>query len=227
MTVKTFLKAALATAVFATVHSALASRQAKHAAGRLVGEERRDATYRVFYVAQSLCGFAGLVAFTASLPKRTVYRVQGPAAHLLRLGQAAGVMHLIAGLREIGVMRWAGLYNFAAWRTGGPIPEGPVAQGPELQVDGRLSTDGPFRWSRHPLNFSGIPIFWFTPHMTTRRLGFNLASTLYFILGSAHEEARLKEAYGDVYRGYLARDVPFFLPLRRGDRGREEVAGPL
>lgn len=217
------LKAALATAAFAVVHSALASQPVKRAAGRRIGEERVNAGYRVFFVVQSLLGFAGLVAFAARLPRRTLYRVNGPAALLMRLGQLAGVLQLAAGLREIGFGRWSGLRNLGAWRSGRPVPPGPMAQGPEMAEDGTLTSGGPFRWSRHPLNFAGIPIFWCTPHMTTRRLGFNLASTLYFILGSAHEEVRLRAGYGEAYLRYVGRKVPFFLPLGQGRGNRREI----
>lgn len=208
----TIVRMALATAAFAAVHSALATRTAKRTAGNVVGASRRDAGYRLFFVGQSLLGFAALAAYAARLPKRTVYRVTGPWALLLRLGQALGVLHLLAGLREIGFARWSGLNSLQAYRAGRPLPFGPVAQGPEMAASGRLTSAGPFRWSRHPLNFSGLPIFWLTPHMTTRRLGFNLASTVYFVLGSAHEELRLEEAYGDAYRAYAGSGVPFFWP---------------
>lgn len=202
----------LATIAFAVLHSALATRTAKSVAARLVGEKRRDAGYRLFFVGQSLLTFSLLVAYGAGLPQRTLYRIRGPGALLLRAGQAAGVLHLLAAARQAGVARLAGLENLQAWRDGRQIPPGPVAQGPEMEPNGRLGIRGPFLWSRHPLNFSGIPIFWLTPHMTTRRLAFSLVSTLYFVLGSRHEEVRLKEAYREDYLAYCNGPVPFFWP---------------
>lgn len=213
---RTIAKIGLATVAFAAVHSVLATRTVKRKAGDVVGQKRRDGGYRVFFVAQSLLSFAALLAYAAHLPKQTVYRVKGPAALLLRLGQAAGALHLLAGLRQIGFRRWAGIENLQALHAGRPIPPGPVAQGPEVMDNGLLDAGGIFNWSRHPLNFSGIPIFWLTPHMTTRRLSFNLVSTVYFVLGSMHEEARLADAYGKHYRRYASGRVPFFLPSGRG-----------
>ncbi|MFL6718545.1 MAG: methyltransferase family protein [Burkholderiaceae bacterium] len=209
---KTTTKMALATTAFALVHSALASRVAKRQAARLLGQRQSDAFYRIFFVAQSVLGFASLVAYGARLPRRTLYRVTGPAALLLRAGQAGGLVCLYAAARQPGVAHLAGIRNLRAWRPGLPIPPGPYAQGPERGPDGRLTVTGPYRWSRHPLNFCGIPIFWLTPHMTTRLLAFNLVGTAYFMLGSVHEEARLAAAYGERYRQYQLSDVPFFWP---------------
>lgn len=207
---QTFVKMALATLAFAAVHSALASRKAKDVAGRVVGEERRDAAYRIAFVGQSLVSFTALAAFGASLPNTTVYRVTGPVAWLIRLGQITGALQLLAGLRAVGFRRWSGLRNLAAYLAGKPMPPGPAAQGPEMAEDGRLTVDGPYRWSRHPLNFAGLPMIWLTPHMTTRRLAFNVVGTVYLALGSKHEEARLEVAYGDAYRAYVGSGVPFF-----------------
>lgn len=214
---KTTTRMALATTAFALVHSALASRAAKRTAACLLGQRRSDAFYRLFFVAQSMLGFAGLVAYGARLPRRTLYRVSGPAALLLRAGQAGGLACLYAAARQPGVAYLAGVSNLQAWRHGLPVPAAPHAQGPERGPDGNLTVAGPYLWSRHPLNFCGIPIFWLTPHLTTRRLTFNLVSTAYFVLGSMHEEARLAAAYGERYRQYQRSGAPFFwrLPARR------------
>jgi hypothetical protein len=209
---KTTTKMALATTAFALVHSALASRAAKQHAARLLGQRRSDAFYRLFFVGQSVLGFAGLIAYGARLPRRTLYHVTGPAALMLRAGQAGGLALLYAAARQPGVAYLAGVKNAQAWRHCLPIPAGPYAQGPEAGLDGRLTVAGPYRWSRHPLNLCGIPIFWLTPQMTTRRLAFNLVSTAYFMLGSMHEEARLSTAYGERYRQYQRSAVPFFWP---------------
>jgi protein-S-isoprenylcysteine O-methyltransferase Ste14 len=209
---KTSTKMALATTAFALVHSALASHAAKRQAGRLLGQRRSDAFYRLFFVDQSVLGFAGLIAYGARLPQRTLYRVTGPAALLLRAGQAGGLACLYAAARQPGVAYLAGISNLQAWRHGLPMSAGPHAQGPERGPDGRLTVAGPYLWSRHPLNFCGIPIFWFTPHMTTRRLAFNFVSIAYFMLGSMHEESRLAAAYGERYRQYQRSAVPFFWP---------------
>jgi protein-S-isoprenylcysteine O-methyltransferase Ste14 len=202
----------IATLAFAALHSALASRKAKQAAAAIVGEEKRDAAYRTFFIAQSLASASTLVAYGAQLPKRTVYRLTGTPALVLRLGQAAGVLHLLAGLRETGFLQWAGIKNLQAWKSGKPIPAGPAAQGPEIGEDSSLRVGPIFSRSRHPLNFSGIPILWLTPRLTTRRLAFNMVSTLYFLAGSLHEASRLKAEYGSAYRRYAEGSVPFFWP---------------
>jgi hypothetical protein len=213
---RTAVKISLATITFAAVHSALATRGAKLLAARWLGEERRDAVYRVFFVVQSLAGFGALLAYGARLPTTTLYRIEGFGALLLRTGQAAGIAYLLIGLKEAGVAQWSGYASLQAWRRGLPMPPGPAAQGPELKPDGRLGIGGPYLHSRHPLNFAGIPIFWLTPHMTARRLAFNVVGSLYLILGSKHEEMRLRDAYGELYRQYVDQRVPFFWPLPMG-----------
>lgn len=209
---RTVTKAAIATLVFAAAHSAMASRRAKDLAACVAGSEHSDATYRLFYVAQGLISFTALIAYCARLPRHTVYRIEGRSALLLRTGQIAGLFHMLAGVCQIGLKRWAGVEKFQAWKKGEAMPLAPIAQGPELADDGRLTIDGPFRWSRHPLNFSALPVFWLTPHMSTRRLAFNIVGTAYMMLGSLHEEARLRAAYGKAYQAYLQGQVPFFFP---------------
>lgn len=71
---------------------------------------------------------------------------------------------------------------------------------------------GPFAWSRHPLNFVPVLIFWLSPKMTTNLAAFSLASTAYLVIGSIHEEARLQEVWGERYEEYRRSGVPFYWP---------------
>ncbi len=211
--VESALKIGAATAIFGVVHSLLASHGAKNFAARLVGERRRDAAYRIFYNAQAIATFALVLGYGSCLPTRTLYRVRGPVAGLLRGAQAAGLVWAYLAAREVGILRLAGMTNLHAYLRGEPMPPGPAAQGPERQETGALSAGGPFRWSRHPLNLAPVPVFWLTPHLTTRRLAFNLVATVYLVLGSLHEERRLRALYGADYDAYQRSGVPFFLPL--------------
>ena len=94
------------------------------------------------------------------------------------------------------------------------MPE-PEAQGPALDEPGLSRAPGPFAWSRHPLNFAPLPILWLWPRMTTNLLAFNTAATIYLVIGSLHEEARLREAFGDRYAAYEDSGVVFYLPSWR------------
>ena len=98
------------------------------------------------------------------------------------------------------------------WLGDGPVSPEPEAQGPVLDREGLANPKGPFTASRHPLNFSPLPILWLWPRMTTSLLAFNAAATVYLFIGSKHEESRLREAYGESYDAYRECGVPFFLP---------------
>lgn len=62
------------------------------------------------------------------------------------------------------------------------------------------------------MNFGMLPILWLMPQMTVNLATFNAITTLYLIIGSLHEEKRLREAYGEVYIDYQSSDVNFFVP---------------
>ncbi|MDQ4076062.1 MAG: hypothetical protein M3220_07425 [Chloroflexota bacterium] len=209
------LKIAGATLLFGLLHSLLASRTIKSAAARVVGQRRQGAFYRLFYIVQSLLTFGALLAYAKRIPTRTVYEIQAFPATLMRLGQLAALLHALYAARSVGILRLAGVNNLRAWLRDDPLPIPPIAQGPELDQEGDLTVRGPFLWSRHPLNLSPVPLFWLTPRMTTRHLIFNLVSTLYLILGSLHEELRLRDAYGTAYAAYQNSGIPFFFPRPR------------
>jgi hypothetical protein len=223
------LRGALATAAFSVLHSALATHGAKEVAAKACGPRGRDGTYRLFYNAQAVLSFGALVIYLSRLPKETLYEAKGPARVGFRLGQVASLAFFGWALAELGVKRMSGFRNFAAWARGQEIPVGPAAQGPELNPDGALSEGRAYRYTRHPLNIAMTALFWLTPTLTTGRLGFNAVSTLYFYLGSFHEEHRLRALYGKKYEGYRTSGVPFFWPgrARRTALGVRPGATPI
>ncbi len=202
---------AAATAVFAAVHSLLASEGAKQRAVRLAGPTSGTALYRAFYNVQAVVSFGLLLRYGSRLPAATVYHIDGPRRRLLRLIQGAGWAWALWAVREVGIARLSGADTARGlWRRG-DAPAPPAAQGPEQDASGRLTRGGPFRWSRHPLNLAPLPVLWATPHMTFRRLGFNLVATAYLAAGSFHEERRLARRYGETYERYRL-SAPFYLP---------------
>lgn len=210
---KSILKIGATTLLFAGIHSLLATRAAKRKTLEIVGERKRNALYRPLYNAQSLIAFGSLFWYGMSLPDREIYRVRGAAAWLMRLVQFYFLLFLLDGARQIGFLNFAGIPNLASWITGQPaIPREPEGQGPALEKSGRIKAGGPFRFTRHPLNFGMLPILWLMPRMTVNLATFNLITTAYLILGSMHEEKRLGEVYGRAYEDYRKSGVNFFLP---------------
>ena len=209
------IRIGLATAAWAAVHSLLASRPAKGRAGRALGTRARNGVYRAGYNAIAVVTFALLVGYVRRQPGRTLYHAGGPAALLMRLGQAGAAFGAAWGVLQVGLGGMSGLPNLLAWLAGArhvsPEPEGQTP--PPNRGAG-----GPFAHTRQALNFLLLPLLWLNPRMTTRLAAFNIVSTAYLYLGSLHSERRLRRAYGPAYdEAYRRRGVPFFLP-RLGNR---------
>lgn len=168
--------------------------------------------YTVFYIAQSAVTFGLLADYIRRQPSRELYRVDGPLALLMHAVQAGAVVYATSAAEQVGIRRIVGLDSLLAWLGDAPVPPEPEAQGPALDDEGQQHTAGPFAWSRHPLNFAPLPILWLWPRMTTSLLAFNTVATIYLVIGSVHEEARLREAFGDDYDAYLGSGVPFYVP---------------
>jgi methanethiol S-methyltransferase len=191
----------------------------KRVAASLFGEERYRAFYRPFYIVQAVATTSALFLYALRFGTPTLYQVRGFSAYCLRAGQVVALLQVYSGLREVGLLRFVGLDGMLLRLRHMPVPEAQAAQGPESDiVTGRLTAGGPFRWSRHPLNFYAVPLFWLTPKLSTGRLAFNVVATLYLLLGSLHEERRLHRVYGRSYTAYLQSGVPFFFPLPRALR---------
>ena len=210
---KSIVKIVAATMLFAGVHSVLASRAAKRAAARMLGERRRNALYRPFYNVQAVITFGALLLYGIDLPDRELYRAPAPLSRLMRFGQVLSLLYIVYGTRQIGILKFAGVPNLWALLAGRTsVPREPEGQGPALDARGEVKATGPFRASRHPLNVGMIPALWLMPRMTVNLAAFNTVVTAYLIAGSLHEEARLRATYGQPYVDYQKSGTNFFVP---------------
>jgi protein-S-isoprenylcysteine O-methyltransferase Ste14 len=201
----------LACALWALVHSAFASKQAKDFACRIAGRRYRDGLYRSAYNAQSVVLLAWVARWFSRLPDHDLYAVRAPWSWLLRGAQAASLGVLLSGVQVVGALDFAGisaLWKLIAGKDVGPEPE---AQGPPINSDNEVVKAGAFRFTRHPGNLGALGFFLFLPRMTANRAVLTVLVAVYVVLGSLHEEYRLQAAYGAAYERYR-RSVPFMIP---------------
>ena len=196
----------------AAIHSLLASKPAKDIARRIVGDRYRNGLYRFAFNAKSVLFLVWATWWFLRLPDREIYRVRVPWSWLFRAGQVASLGVLLSAVRVIGIFDFAGIAQLRSLLAGfDPDPE-PEAQGPPLGADGQLVTGQPFRLTRHPSNLGALGVFLLFPRMTVNRLTLVVLVTLYVVLGSLHEERRLRTAYGEPFERYR-QGVPFLVPL--------------
>jgi steroid 5-alpha reductase family enzyme len=197
--------------LWAAVHSLLASKGAKDLMRRLVGSRYRDGLYRVVYNAQAVITLAWAARYFLALPDRELYRARPPVSWLLMAGQAASLGILFSGVRVVGVLEFAGLEPFWRFLAGTDTRPEPEAQGPPIGSDGEMASEGAFRFTRHPGNLGALGFFVLLPRMTANRAAVTGLVFLYVVLGSMHEESRLRAAYGEAFERYRRR-TPFLLP---------------
>jgi protein-S-isoprenylcysteine O-methyltransferase Ste14 len=200
-------------ALWALIHSVLASKQVKDLTLRIAGPRYRDGLYRFTFNAQSVVSFLWAARRFSRLPDRELYRVRPPWSWLFRASQAASLGVLLSGVRVMGILNFAGITPLRDLLTGMDVRPAPEAQGPPLGSDDEVVKAGAFRFSRHPGNLGALGFFLFLPRMTANRAILLVLVGLYVVLGSLHEEHRLRAAYGAAYERYR-RAVPFLVPGR-------------
>jgi methanethiol S-methyltransferase len=201
----------LMSVLWALVHSLLASQEAKDLARRVAGARYRDGVYRLGYNVKAVVLLAWAARWFSRLPDRELYSASPPLSWLLRAGQAASLGVLLSGVRVIGIPEFAGITSLWKLLAGKDVSPEPEAQGPPLGAGGEVVEAGAFRFTRHPGNLGALGFFLFLPRMTANRATLTALVALYVVLGSLHEEHRLRTAYGAAYERYR-KSVPFFIP---------------
>jgi protein-S-isoprenylcysteine O-methyltransferase Ste14 len=182
--------------VWAVVHSLLASLPFKDWTRRVLGQGV-DRWYRLAYVVFASVSGLPLLLMVAVLPDRALYSVPSPWRWLMRGGQGLVLGAAIWAVLETGPTYFLGLSQLLARESG---------RANTLQVRGF------YCWVRHPLYLFSMVILWLNPDMTVNLLTFYSLVTLYFAIGSLHEERRLLAEFGDAYRDYQ-RQVPWMIPI--------------
>jgi protein-S-isoprenylcysteine O-methyltransferase Ste14 len=200
-------------ALWALVHSVLASKQVKDLIRRIAGSRYRDGLYRFIFNAQSVVSLLWAARRFSRLPDKDLYHARPPWSWLFRASQVASLGVLLSGVRVMGILRFAGLTPLRDLLTGSDVRPAPEAQGPPSGSDDEMVRSGAFRFSRHPGNLGALGFFMFLPRMTANRTVLIVLVALYVVLGSMHEEYRLRAAHGAAYERYR-RVVPFLLPSR-------------
>ena len=200
-------------ALWALVHSVLASKQVKDLIRRVAGSRYRDGLYRFIFNAQSVVSLLWAARRFSRLPDKDLYHARPPWSWLFRASQVASLGVLLSGVRVMGILRFAGLTPLRDLLTGSDVRPAPEAQGPPVGSDDEVVRAGAFRFTRHPGNLGALGFFLFLPRMTANRAVLVALVALYVVLGSMHEEYRLRAAYTAAYERYR-RVVPFLVPGR-------------
>lgn len=190
--------------VWGFVHSLLAGQAPRHWVRQRFGERAYHGFYRLGYNFFAGLSILPVLALMAALPRRIVWEIDPNLSFILLIIQAIGVIGLLISVAQIDGSRFLGLSQLRAYLTGAPLP----------LPDEKLQTGGIYAITRHPLYLFSLLTIWPMPRMSDIYLGFALAATLYFIVGSLYEERRMVNYFGQEYLDYRAR-VPWMLPLPR------------
>lgn len=194
----------LALLAFGLIHSWLAGKRIKQAVERRIGHRAYEGFYRLGYNVLAIVTLVPVFALMLVMPGSTLWQVSDTVAGVFLVIQIAGAIGMIISVLQIDGMRFMGIAQARAYWNGSPLP---LPEEP-------LQIKGVYALVRHPLYLFSLMLIWPIPTMPESLFAFNLASTVYFVIGSLFEERRLIEAYGDVYRNYQQR-VGWLIPTPR------------
>jgi protein-S-isoprenylcysteine O-methyltransferase Ste14 len=182
-------------AAWAVLHSSLASLRVKRLARRRFGEGAR-CWYRFAFVLVAVLLLVPLVILMFLLPNRTLYVVPSPWRWLMIAGQATAFAGMVWTVRATDATDFVGLRQL---RGGGAT------------FEPHLVRRGLYRWVRHPMYTTSLLVMWLVPTMSSNLLALFASMSVYFVVGSYHEEKLLLHQFGAEYEDYRRR-VPRLIP---------------
>jgi protein-S-isoprenylcysteine O-methyltransferase Ste14 len=180
---------------WALVHSLLASLPFKNWTRRVFGAGV-GRWYRLAFNAFAAITILPVFPMLAFLPDRTLYVVPVPWRWLMMGGQVLALAGLVGSFLQAGVFHFLGLSQLFTLQ---PAPTG------------SLEVRGFYCYVRHPNYLFSLLLLWLTLAMTVNWLTVCILITLYFYVGSFHEERRLLAEFGEAYQDYQ-RQVPRLIP---------------
>ena len=183
----------LSVVVWGVVHSIMASFGFKEFLRRVLGNGLMR-TYRLFYNVFSVISFAPILYLMIVLPNEPLYQVPSPWSYLMLMGQGSSALLLFVAVLQTDTLSFVGLRQLI-----------------EEEKDGKLITNGFYRYIRHPLYTFGLLILWLSPSVTVNSFVVYLSLTVYIIVGAFFEERKLLREYGQAYADYKT-STPMLIP---------------
>ncbi len=186
---------ALVWAAWCGLHSLLLERRLRARLERLFGWSIPK--YRLAYSVFSLASFYPVFKYSTHLG--ALLPLWWPWPWL--------VLQLVVWSAALGLLMWAS-WDFS--NGGFDLVGMKAAFAPQPETH-RLITRGAYAHLRHPMHLAALLVVWFRPLYGWPDLIISLLLTAYIVLGTWHEEARLRHQFGDEYRRYAGRVplIPF------------------
>jgi methanethiol S-methyltransferase len=180
-------------ALWAIVHSLLASMNVKDFARRALGDGFMK-FYRLLYNIFAVISIVPALYLMISLPDIILYQVLAPWKYLMLAGQVLSTFLLSVAVMQTDLLSFAGLRQLV-----------------EEEKKGNLVTGGLYRSVRHPLYAFSLLILWLSPSMSLNSFVLYASLTIYVLIGIFFEERKLLREFGQAYADYRS-STPMLLP---------------
>ncbi len=158
--------------------------------------------YRIFYIFFSILSIIPVLLYQHSLPATILFSWPG-TWRILQTGLFAyAILFFFLGLRAYDMLFFLGITQ---------LQDGNNKQTNQKPLS--LNTQGILSHVRHPWYSGAIALLWSNGPISNISLASTLTLSIYVIIGTCIEEARLKKEFGTSYVRYCS-EVPMLFPWK-------------